>query len=119
MKIHVLKVNINFERKNNLKIFNLNDVIHCTFKEQIFYTIYFVRNEYYSIFSRGKLHILVNKRNDTKIFFRIYFYVKTKTIVYYHLCQCLRETRLIYPYKTNNNILLRYGKIPECQFFLP
>ena len=25
--MHVLKVNINFERKNNLKIFNLNDVI--------------------------------------------------------------------------------------------
>ena len=26
--------------------------------------------------------------------FEIYFYVKTKTIVYYHLRQCLHETRL-------------------------
>jgi hypothetical protein len=29
-----------------------------------------------------------------KDFFKIYFYVKTKTIVYYHLRQCLCETRL-------------------------
>jgi hypothetical protein len=29
-----------------------------------------------------------------KDFFEIYFYAKTKTIVYYHLRQCLRETRL-------------------------
>ena len=40
------------------------------------------------------MYILVNKRNDTKIFFKIYLYVKPKTIVYYHLRQCLRETRL-------------------------
>jgi hypothetical protein len=42
----------------------------------------------------SKNYILVNKGNDTKIFFKINFYVKTKTIVYYHLRQCLRETRL-------------------------
>jgi len=35
--------------------------------------------------------ILVNKRNDTKIK-KKYVYVKTKTIVYYHLRQCFRET---------------------------
>ena len=29
-----------------------------------------------------------------KDFFKIYFYAKTKTIVYYHLRQCLREMRL-------------------------
>jgi hypothetical protein len=29
-----------------------------------------------------------------KHFFQIHFYVKTKTIVYYHLRQYLRETRL-------------------------
>jgi hypothetical protein len=39
-------------------------------------------------------YILVNKGNDTKIFLQIYFYVKTKTIVYYHLRQCFREKRL-------------------------
>ena len=39
-------------------------------------------------------HILVNKRNDTKIFWQITLYVKTKTIVYYHLRQCFREKRL-------------------------
>ena len=39
-------------------------------------------------------YILVNKRNDTKVFWQIYFYVKTKTIVYYHLRQCFREKRL-------------------------
>jgi hypothetical protein len=39
-------------------------------------------------------YILVNKRNDTKIFLQIYLYVKTKTIVYYHLRQCFREKRL-------------------------
>ena len=38
-------------------------------------------------------YILVNKRNDTK-YFLIYFYVKTKTIVYYDLRRCLRKTRL-------------------------
>jgi hypothetical protein len=27
-------------------------------------------------------------------FWQIYFYVKTKTIVYYHLRQCFREKRL-------------------------
>jgi hypothetical protein len=39
-------------------------------------------------------YILVNKRNDTKIFFKYIFMLKPKTIVYYHLRQCLRETRL-------------------------
>jgi hypothetical protein len=29
-----------------------------------------------------------------KDFFEIYFYVKTQTIVYYRLRQCLSETRL-------------------------
>ena len=29
-----------------------------------------------------------------KDFFELYFYAKNKTIVYYHLRQCLRETRL-------------------------
>ena len=29
-----------------------------------------------------------------KDLFQIHFYVKTKTIVYYHLRQCLREIRL-------------------------
>ena len=61
-------------------------------------------------------YILVNKRNYTKIFFNMFFYVKTKTIVYYHLRQCLRETSL---HKTNNNILFRYGKIHESQFSVP
>ena len=40
----------------------------------------------------------------------IYFYVKPKTIVYYHLRQC---------HMTNNNILFRYGKIPESQSSVP
>jgi hypothetical protein len=34
------------------------------------------------------------QKNQYKDFFLIYFYVKPKTIVYYHLRQCLRETRL-------------------------
>ena len=52
-----------------------------------------------------------------KDLFLIYFCVKTKTIVYYHLRQCLRER--VYPHKANNNILFRYGKIPESQFSVP
>ena len=39
-------------------------------------------------------NILVNKINDSKIFLNNIFNVKTKAIVYYHLRQCLRETRL-------------------------
>jgi hypothetical protein len=42
--------------------------------------------------TKGVIRIIQKKRY--KDFFRIYFYVKTKTIVYYHLRQCLRETRL-------------------------
>ena len=41
-----------------------------------------------------KNDIVTFKRNDTKGFCKIYFYAKTKTIVYYHLRQCLREARL-------------------------
>jgi hypothetical protein len=33
-------------------------------------------------------------------------------IIYVDVC-----VKRIYPYKTNNNILFRYGKIPESQEF--
>jgi len=39
-------------------------------------------------------YMLINKRNDTKICLEYIGYVKTKTILYYLLRQCLRETRL-------------------------
>ena len=34
------------------------------------------------------------KKQYKDFFFLIYVYAKTKTIVSYHLCHCLRETRL-------------------------
>ena len=55
--------------------------------------IYKYRNTTNPLTIQNTAYILVNKRNDTK-YFLIYFYVKTKTIVYYHLRQCLREARL-------------------------
>jgi len=39
------------------------------------------------------------QKKGYKDFFQIYFYAKTKTIVYYYLRQCLRETRLSSPNK--------------------
>jgi len=41
--------------------------------------------------------ILFNKRDDTKILLK--YIINTKTIVYYHLRQCLRETHLYSQYK--------------------
>jgi len=35
-------------------------------------------------------------------------------IIYVNVC-----VKRAYPHKANNNILLRYGKIPECQFSVP
>jgi hypothetical protein len=58
--------------------------------------------------------ILVNKRNDTKIFFKDMFMLKPKQlfiIIYVNVC-----VKRVYPHKTNNNILFRYGQIPERQF---
>jgi hypothetical protein len=42
------------------------------------------------------IYILVNKRNNTKILIKYIcmLKVKTNTIVYYHVCQCLCEMRL-------------------------
>ena len=59
--------------------------------------------------------ILVNKINDTKSFLK--YIIKTKTIDYDHLRQCLREAHL--SSQINNNILFRYGNIPESQFSAP
>ena len=58
-------------------------------------------------------NILVNKRLY-KDFFKIYFYAKIKTIVYYHLRQCLCES--VYPHKANNIILFRFRRFPESQY---
>ena len=55
------------------------------------------------------------KRN--KDFFLIYFYVKTKTIAYYHLGQCLREARLSSQNKQYHPFPLR--KISGNSIFRP
>jgi hypothetical protein len=49
-----------------------------------------------------------------KDFFEIYFLLKPKQlfiIIYVNVC-----VKHVYPQKTNNNILFRYGEIPESQF---
>jgi len=35
-------------------------------------------------------------------------------IIYVNVC-----VKRVYPHKANNNILFRYGKIPECKFSAP
>jgi len=42
----------------------------------------------------GKFKYTSQQKKQYNYFFEIYFYAKTKTIVCYHLCHCLRETRL-------------------------
>jgi hypothetical protein len=62
-------------------------------------------------------YILVNKRNDTKIYFKYVFMLKPKQliiIIYINVFE-----KCVYPHKTNNDILFRYGKIPECKFSVP
>jgi hypothetical protein len=59
-------------------------------------------------------NILVNKRNDRKIFFKYIFLLKPKQlfiIIYVNV-----RMKRVCPHKTNNNILFRNGKILECQF---
>ena len=61
--------------------------------------------------------ILVNKRNDTKIFLKYICMLKPEQlfiIIYVNVF-----VKRVYPHKTNNNILFRYGKIPESQFSFP
>ena len=60
-------------------------------------------------------YILVNKRNDTKIFLKYIFMLKPKRlfiIIYVNVCVKTRFSSHL----TNYNILFRYGKIPENQF---
>lgn len=60
-------------------------------------------------------NILVNKRNDRKIFFKYIFLLKPKRlfiIIYVNVCVKTRFSSHL----TNYNILFRYGKIPENQF---
>ena len=45
----------------------------------------------YSIFASCLRYLCLKRCKDL---FAIYFYVETQTIIYYHLCKCLRETRL-------------------------
>jgi hypothetical protein len=59
----------------------------------------------------GLLTELVNRRNDTKIFLKYIFMLKPKQlfiIIYVNVC-----VKRVYPHKTNDNILFRYGKIPD------
>ena len=51
------------------------------------------------------------QKKQCKDIFEIYVYAKTKTIVYYHLRECV--------HKTNNKILFLYGKNPESQCSVP
>ena len=68
------------------------------------------------LLSLGK-SILVHKRSDTKKCFKYIFYVRIKQlfiIIYVNVI-----VKRVYPHKANNNILFRYGKIPESQFSVP
>ena len=58
-------------------------------------------------------NILVNKRNDTKIW-RKQIMLKPKQLlitIYVNVC-----VKRVYPHKTNNNILFRYGKFRKVNF---
>jgi hypothetical protein len=62
-------------------------------------------------------YILVNKRSDTKIFFKYICMLKPKQlfiIMFVNVC-----VKRVYPHKTINNILFRYGIIPESKFVRP
>jgi hypothetical protein len=68
------------------------------------------------LLSLGKF-ILVNKRSDTNFFLKYIFMLKPKqlcVIIYVKV-----SVKRVYPHKENNNILFRYGKIPESQFSVP
>ena len=57
-----------------------------------------------------------NQKEET-IFSKYIFMLKPKQlfiIIYINVC-----VKRVYPHKTNNNILFRYGKIPEIQFSVP
>jgi hypothetical protein len=52
-----------------------------------------------------------------KILFKYIFMLKPKQlfiIIYVNVC-----VKRVYPHKTNNNVLFRYGTIPESQFSDP
>jgi hypothetical protein len=52
-----------------------------------------------------------------KHFLKYIFMLKPKQlfiIIYVNVCE-----KRVYPHKTNNNILYRYGKIPESQLSVP
>ena len=77
--------------------------------------IYKYRNTTNPLTIQNITYILVNKRNDTKIVLGYIIMLKPKQlfiIIYVDVC-----VKRVYPYKTNNNILFRYGKIPESQEF--
>ena len=60
------------------------------------------------------LKVQVNKRNNTNIFFKYIFMLKPKQlfiIIYVNV-----YVKRVSPHKTNNNLLFRYGKIPESHF---
>ena len=62
-------------------------------------------------------YILVNKRNDTKIFLKYIVMLKPKQffiIIYINIC-----VKRVYPHKAYTNILFRYGKIPETKLSVP
>ena len=63
----------------------------------------------YLKFVFAALYILVNKRSDTKIFFK---YISI--IIYVNVC-----VKRVYPHKTNNNILFRYRKNSGKSIFRP
>jgi ABC-type multidrug transport system permease subunit len=62
-------------------------------------TLFYIRTFIIVIFNYTTVDFLnlytsQQKKRYKDFFFQIYFYVKPKTIVYYHLRQCLCETRL-------------------------
>ena len=63
------------------------------------------------------MNILVNKRNDTKMFLKYIFVLKPKQlfiVIYVNVC-----VKRIYSHKSSNNTQFYYGKIPENQFSVP
>jgi len=58
------------------------------------------------------LNVLVNKRNDTKIFMKYIFMFKPKQL--FIIIYVNAYVKRVSPRKTNNNILFRYGKIRVC-----
>jgi len=76
--------------------------------------IYKYRNTTNPLTIQNTAYILVNKRNDAKIFFKYIFMLKPKQlfiIMYVNVC-----VKRVYPHKINNNILFRYGKIRTVNF---